>query len=75
MRVTAEYQVTIPKHIREAIEIMPQSEVDFKEEDGKCYLVKIAHQTEAKSRFHSFRGIATVKMTTDQIMYLSRDHQ
>jgi AbrB family looped-hinge helix DNA binding protein len=72
MRVTIKGQVTIPEHIREKLSIRPQSEVDFIEERGRVYLVKKVNKTPRQNRFRRFRGIATVKMTTDEIMALTR---
>jgi AbrB family looped-hinge helix DNA binding protein len=72
MRVTIKGQVTIPEHIREKLGIRPQSEVDFIEERGRVYLVKKVNKTPRQNRFRRFRGIATVKMTTDEIMALTR---
>ncbi len=40
MRVTTKGQVTIPRHVREALGITPNSEVDFvRQEDGSYRLV------------------------------------
>jgi AbrB family looped-hinge helix DNA binding protein len=41
MRVTTKGQVTIPQHIREKLGITPAIEVDFVEEGGRIFLVKI----------------------------------
>ena len=68
MRVTSKGQVTIPKKVREALGIGPKSEVDFVEENGRVYLVK-------KSKGNPYKhllGSATIKMTTDEIMALTR---
>lgn len=72
MRVTIKGQVTIPINIREILGIFPETEIDFKEENGRCYLVKVDEPTITK-KFHKFRGIATAKMSTDQIMGLTRE--
>ncbi len=73
MRVTTKGQVTIPQHIREKYGININSEVDFIEEAGRVYLVKQKTDTSnSPNRFKKFRGIATVKMTTDEIMELTR---
>jgi hypothetical protein len=40
-------------------------------EDGRVYLVKKAEQ-QAKGRFAKLRGVAAVKMSTDEIMALTR---
>ena len=71
MRVTSKGQVTIPQHIRERLGILPNSEVDFMEDDGRVYLLRKS-TSDSRKRFGPLRGIATVKMTTDEIMALTR---
>lgn len=73
MHVTRKGQVTIPQHIREKLRITPNREVDFLEEDGRVYLIK--NETPRENRFRRFRGVATVKMSTDEIMSLSRGEE
>jgi len=75
MRVTTKGQVTIPLHIREKLKITPNSEIDFQEKGGRVYLVKTDHKTHStmrRNKFRRFRGIATVKMSTEEIMALTR---
>ncbi len=72
MRVTTKGQVTIPQYIREKLGITPAVEVDFIEEKGRVYLVKGKEENIKTRKFRSLRGIATVKMTTDEIMALTR---
>ena len=69
MRITTKGQITIPKNIREILGISSETDIDFKEENGRFYLVKVSKPT---GKFHKFRGIATTKMSTDQIMGLTR---
>ena len=72
MRVTTKGQVTIPLTIRKKLNISPATEVDFVvAEDGRVYLVKKQDQTRSQ-RFSRLRGIATVKMSTEEIMALTR---
>ncbi len=71
MRVTTKGQVTIPKHVREILGIVPQTEVGFQEENGKFYLVKIS-KNQPTSKFAKLRGIATAQMSTDEIMNMTR---
>jgi AbrB family looped-hinge helix DNA binding protein len=75
MRVTTKGQVTIPQHIREKFGITPATEVDFVEEQGRILLVKRKTSTAAVRKFTKLRGSATVKMTTDEIMALTRSDQ
>lgn len=72
MRVTTKGQVTIPQHIRDKLGITPATEVDFVEEKGRVFLVKLKRKKTANRKFAKLRGIADVKMTTDEIMALTR---
>jgi AbrB family looped-hinge helix DNA binding protein len=73
MRVTSKGQVTIPRQVREALGIDPYCEVDFEPQpDGSYRLVKRAGPSPRRSRLSALRGRATVKMTTDEIMALTR---
>lgn len=71
MKVTVKGQVTIPLPIREKLGITPNSEVDFVEEGERVYIRKIL-SSPSTGRFHRFRGAATVKMTTQEILSLTR---
>lgn len=72
MRVTSKGQVTIPQNVRETLGITPQTEIQFVEDNGKFYLVKVG--APAKSgKLGKLRGIATAKMSTDDILALTRD--
>ncbi|OIN95971.1 MAG: AbrB family transcriptional regulator [Deltaproteobacteria bacterium CG1_02_45_11] len=72
MRVTTKGQVTIPQEIREKLGITPAVEIDFVEEKGRIYLVKKTGEPKKTHKFRNLRGIATIKMTTDEIMALTR---
>jgi len=72
MRVTTKGQVTIPLPIREKLGITPAVEVDFIEEKGRVYLVKVKGENIKSRNFQRLRGIAAVKMTTNEIMDLTR---
>ena len=72
--VTAKGQVTIPKAVRDRLNIKPGSAVDFElAPDGRVVLIKAGRKAAApRSRFARIRGSATVQMTTDEIMELMR---
>jgi antitoxin PrlF len=71
-RVTRKGQVTIPKRVRDHLGIEPGSVVEFDlAADGRIVLV-VAGAEPKPSRFERMRGIATTKLTTDQIMALMR---
>lgn len=72
MRVTRKGRVTIPLEIRKMLNITPGSEVDFVVgADDRVYIMKKGCQT-SENRFSRLRGIATVRMTTKEIMALTR---
>ncbi len=75
MRVTIKGQVTIPQEIREKLGITPAVEVDFVEEKGRIYLVKRKGEPKKTYKFKKLRRIANVKMTTDEIMALTRGNK
>ena len=74
MRITTKGQVTIPLEIRTRAGLLPHTEVEFVMRGGTVILRK-AKQTE-RSRgarvIERMRGRGTVKMTTDEIMALTR---
>ncbi|HEB73272.1 MAG TPA: AbrB/MazE/SpoVT family DNA-binding domain-containing protein [Nitrospirae bacterium] len=74
MRITTKGQVTIPKEIRESMGLLPHTEVEFVTRKGNVYLRKKAEGATKRGRdlIKSMRGKATVKMTTDEIMALTR---
>lgn len=73
MKVTTKGQVTIPVNIREKLGITPDTEVDFLQEGDRIVIVKRKDATPVSRKFKKLRGIATVKMTTDEIMALTRE--
>lgn len=72
--VTSKGQVTIPKAVRDRLGIKPGTEVAFEPtEDGRFVIVKAGRGHAArKSPFARLRGTAKVKMSTDEIMALTR---
>ena len=75
--VTSKGQVTIPKKVRDHLGIGPGTSVDFLPvPDGRVMLVKKAGGAgttrRKRSRFAALRGSATVRMTTEEIMALTR---
>jgi len=73
MRITEKGQVTIPRDIREFLGVVPKSEVEFKQDHGKVYIVKANKPTKSSNKFKKLRGVATANMSTDEIMTLTRE--
>ena len=55
MRVTTKGQVTIPRNIRERLGIIPETNIDFEEENGRFYIVKTTNLKSSRN-FVSFKG-------------------
>lgn len=75
MRVTSKGQVTIPQSIRERFGFLPETEVEFRVERGAVRLEKIqAKQGRGRGEavIRRLRGAANVKMSTEQILSLTR---
>ena len=76
MRITSKGQVTIPIEIRERFGLQPNTEVDFQIQRNTVRLVK-ANRKRAQQRgaeaINRLAGKGTVRMTTDQILALTRD--
>ncbi len=72
-RVTRKGQVTIPKKVRDLLAIEPGTAVEFEmAPDGRVVLTKAGGQRRGPSAFARVRGSATARMSTDEIMALTR---
>jgi AbrB family looped-hinge helix DNA binding protein len=75
MRITSKGQVTIPAEIREKAGLLPNTEVEFKF-DGKSVRIVRGKSRNGSGRgaraVANMRGTGDVKMTTDEIMALTR---
>ena len=76
MHVTSKGQVTVPVDIRERLSIQPGTEVEF-EVVGDAVVLRKAKGS--RRRGHSIvarmRSKTTVKMTTDEIMAVTRGRE
>ncbi len=73
MQVTSKGQVTIPQHFQIKLDIAPATEVEPIEDHGRIYPVEKRDANPDKHRFKKLRGITTVKMSTNEIMNLTRE--
>lgn len=70
--VTSKGQVTIPKPVRDLLNLQPGSLVEFERDpDGRIVLKKVGSEART-NRFARFRGHAGQGMTTEELMALTR---
>jgi AbrB family looped-hinge helix DNA binding protein len=78
MRITSKGQVTIPQYIRERHGFLPDTEVDFVEQDG-LVVVRSARSGSKPDRgerlVSGLRGSGQRALSTDEIMQLTRDYE
>jgi AbrB family looped-hinge helix DNA binding protein len=73
MKITTKGQVTIPAEIREQLGLLPNTEVEFTIRGDTAVLKKAGHRTARGRRVIAhLRGRATTRLTTDQILALTR---
>jgi len=75
VRITSKGQVTIPQEIREQFGLLPDTEVEFVVRRNTLQLVKAARSkrpTRGNEIVRRLRGTATVRMSTDEILALTR---
>jgi AbrB family looped-hinge helix DNA binding protein len=72
MRLTSKGQVTIPKHIREKLGLRPGIHVEFDIVSDSVRIRKTKDQNSGRRLVEHLRGRGTGKLTTDQIMALTR---
>lgn len=72
--VTRKGQVTIPKPVRDRLNLKPGNAVEFElAEDGRIVLIKAGRKARPRaSRFGRIRGSLKTDMTTEEIMALLR---
>jgi AbrB family looped-hinge helix DNA binding protein len=73
MRITSKGQVTIPIEIREKMGLLPDTEVEFRITGNTVVLKKVGSPSKrSRDLINRMRRKATLKMTTDEILALTR---
>jgi AbrB family looped-hinge helix DNA binding protein len=77
MRITSKGQVTIPVEIRERVGLLPHTEVVFEVEGDTVRLRKADEQTDGRGErlVRRLRGTASVTMSTEEILALTRGEE
>jgi antitoxin PrlF len=73
--LTSKGQVTIPKRIRDALQLLPGTAVDFSVNAGGevvLHPARLPNRRLRKDRFEAVRGRADVRWRTDELMKLLR---
>jgi len=73
--LTSKGQITIPKPVRDALQLTPGSQVEFAvSPQGEIVLRPAARRRRShkRDRFDAVRGTATIKWRTDDLMRLLR---
>lgn len=76
MRITSKGQVTIPQEVRERLGLLPNTEVEFEVAGDHARLRKARRQggdtARGRALITALRGSADTRMTTDEILALTR---
>lgn len=73
MRITSKGQVTIPQEMREQFGLLPLTEVLFEISEAGLLIKKVKSSKSFGNKIvERMRGRSDVKMTTDEIMALTR---
>jgi AbrB family looped-hinge helix DNA binding protein len=73
MKITSKGQVTIPQDVRERHGLLPGTEVRFIDDGDAVRLVKAeGKRRRGESLVERMRGRAKTRLTTDEIMALTR---
>ena len=75
MKITSKGQVTIPIEIREKLGLLPDTEVEFEIDGNAVRITRAMHVRLSRGRraVAGLRGSATIRMSTDEIMALTRN--
>ena len=73
--LTIKGQVTIPKRVRDALQLTPGDAVEFAvNREGQVIVHKAGRKAAGRNhRFESFRGRANIRWRTDELMALLRE--
>jgi antitoxin PrlF len=73
MLITSKGQITIPKEFREALGLLPHTDVEFERVGDELRVRKAQKSVRGKKLIEAMKGKSTVSMSTDEIMKLTRE--
>ena len=72
MQITSKGQVTIPQEIRIRLGLLPHTKVEFEMAGDHARIRKAGEGSRGRLAVEALRGTADVRMSTDEIMALTR---
>lgn len=72
MLITSKGQITIPKEFREALGLLPHTDVEFERVGDELRVRKAKKSVRGKKLLKAMIGKSSVSMSTDEIMKLTR---
>ncbi len=72
MLITSKGQITIPKAFREALGLLPHTDVEFERVGDKLLIRKAKESVRGKNLLQAMAGKSDISMSTDEIMQLTR---
>ena len=73
MLITSKGQITIPKAFREALGLLPHTDVEFERVGDELRIRKAKESVRGKNLLQAMTGKSDVSMSTDEIMQLTRE--
>lgn len=75
LKIIGKGKITHPKRVREKLGVAPLSKVEFVEEIGRVFLVNKGVGEPENQDFARLRGCARVRMSTEEVMLLTRGEE
>lgn len=72
MMITSKGQITIPKEHREALGLLPHTDVEFERVGDELRVRKANGSVRGEKLIDAMKGKSNTSMTTDEIMQLTR---
>ena len=73
MLITSKGQITIPKEYREALGLLPHTDVEFSRVGDELRIRKASESIRGQKLLASMTGKSTVSMSTEDILKLTRE--
>ncbi len=73
MLITSKGQITIPKEFRDALGLLPHTDVEFERVNDELRVRKATKSIRGKNLIETMTGKSSVSMSTDEIMALTRE--